>query len=569
MTRSLTSKQRAVGPAVLLALLMSLTLIPGAGFGKPPAPANFLTPSLEALANALADSMEARCAAGFVRILEARGNDIRIDRGSSGGLRPFTRVTLSRPGAPAWKAEVESLTKEATWLRPAVPSTPGPEVGTTARIRLDIGRLALSQPTPGNAAQADIGLALAWHDRLASFAAARPGFEIVRLPNYPDSAEWREVARAAGADASVQTDIRIDANGWNVELRMASVRRGHSLGTIRGHAPAQRLGVIDAARATEQASHEPPPGLRTGLATSALDGPVLDIMSRRWLWSDAQVIFDDRIEAWSVTPDGLSPGSVIDLSTIWPAVTPTRWPVSEIIAVNTFYDMTGEEARVNYSLCSNQRPRYLTINIEKRVPDSLNLVESDGPLDRLTASVGGCFRELDRVAIPAGFAIEPTMPQTAIARLALEEILRDQSGRVLRTESGQFRRKKVAVLYHDEATASLWLSSPGAAMKLPGAFGVEMDGYRAGQAGPPGFLVTGGVLPGEADNVEWWVFTEGRCERRWVGPALDGSVTSILCGDRDGDERDDLILGIVRAEGDGYRSRLHLYSSRPLGRVTP
>jgi len=63
------------------------------------------------------------------------------------------------------------------------------------------------------------------------------------------------------------------------------------------------------------------------------------------------------------------------------------------------------------------------------------------------------------------FEVDRAMPKTAIARLALEEILLDGGGRPLRTTGGQLRRKKVAVLYHDEATASLWLSAPGVAVE--------------------------------------------------------------------------------------------------------
>ena len=224
MTRPLTSNQRGVGPAVLLALLMSLTLIPRTGFGEPPAPAAFLTPSLEAVANALADSMEARCAAGFVRILDARGNDIRIDRGSSGGLRPFTRDTLSRPGAPAWKAEVASLTEEATWLKPAVPGAPGPAVGTTARIRLDIGRLAMSQPATGNAARTDIGLALAWHDRLAHIVQAAANIATAASTALPPC--WKIIEPAVAARGLPVTATQCLPCSWGRSVRWAERASG-------------------------------------------------------------------------------------------------------------------------------------------------------------------------------------------------------------------------------------------------------------------------------------------------------------------------------------------------------
>lgn len=567
MTRHLNSQHhpgRFAGKVILLALI---TLVSPARSNPPADPASVLSPSLEALAAALADSMDARCSTGLVRILEVRGDEVKINRGSRGGLRPFSRVALSRADFPAWKAEVASLEEESTWLKPTTASNPGPAIGTEARIRLDIARLALLPPELNDAAAA--GMALAWQERLATHAAGNPGFEIIRMPAYPDSLEYRDVARTAGADMAVRTAIQVGADGWRVAIHLGRVRKFEPLEPIFGHAPTTAPAADEATSLGEWDMIVPPPGLQNGLLSVAIRGPVLDIMSRRWLWSDVQVILDDRIQAWTVGPDGLSPGSVVDLASIWPAVVPTRWPVAEILPVNTYYDMTGEEARVNYALCSNQRPRYLTINIEKIVPDSLNVVESDGPLDHLPASLGGCFRELDRVATTAGFATDPAMPKSAIAKLSLEEVLRDGSGQLLRTQGGQLRKKKVAVIYYDEATASVWLSSPESAMRLPETFGGEMDDYRAGLAGPPGFLVTGDAVPGEADHLEWWVLTGGRCERRWVGPVIGGSITAILTGDRNLDERDDLVLAVVQPDGDGYRSHLQMYSSRPRGGLAP
>ncbi len=552
-----------------LLLLASMTILSTAGSGDRPDLSSLLTPSLDALAAALADSVESRCSAGLVQILEVRGDQVRINLGSKDGLRPFSQVTLSRPDAAPWKAEVASLKEKSTWLKPAIDSSAGPPVGTTARIRLNINRLALLPPELTESAPADIGLALAWMERLAAHAAGVPGFEIIPLPAYPDSSEQRDAASAAGAEMLIQTSILFDSNHWDVAIQVSGVRKRTSMETIFGHAMAGAPGVTEAAQVAEWSMVEPPPGLRNGSVTSAINGPILDIMSRRWMWSDVQVILDNRIEAWRATPEGLSPGPVIDLTSIWPAVVPTRWPVAEILPVNTYYDMKGEEVRVNYTLCSNQRPHYLTINVEKAVPDSLLMVDSGGPLDRLAASFGGCFRELDRVAIPANFTINPAMPKSALARLSLEEIQKDQAGQVLRTDSGQLRLKKVAILYHDEATASLWLSSAGAALNLPGTFGSEMDAHRAGTAGPPGFLVTSDAVPGEPDHLEWWTLVDGRCERKWIGPTLDGSITAILSGDRDQDERDDLILAVVKSNGDGYRSRLQLYSSRPGGVASP
>jgi len=567
MTRHLYSQHYPGRLAWKFILLALLTLVSPARSDPPPDPVSVLTPSLEALAASLSDSVDARCSTGLVQILEVRGDEVKINLGSRGGLRPFSRVTLSRANHPAWKAEVASLEEKSTWLKPATPSTPGPAIGTEVRIRLDIGRLALLPPRLNDTSTA--GMALAWMERLAVRAAGSPGFEIIHLPAYPDSLEYRDVARTAGADMAVQTSIRVDADGWHVTLLLASVRRFEALEPIFGHAMHSQPAADRTANLAGWDMIEPPPGLRNGLISGAIRGPVLDITSRRWIWSDVQVILDDRIQDWTVRPEGLSPGSVLDLASIWPVVVPTRWPVAEIIPVNTYYDMTGDEARVNYALCSNQRPRYLTINIEKRVPDSLNVIVSDGPLDQLSASLGGCFRELDRVATTAGFATDPAMPKSAIAKLSLEEVLRDGGGQLLRTEGGQLRKKKVAVIYYDEATASTWLSSPENAMRLPGTFGGEMDDYRAGLGGPPGFLVTGDAVPGEADHLEWWVLSGGRCERRWVGPKIDGSITAILSGDRNQDERDDLVLAVVQPDGDGYRSRLQMYSSRPSGGVAP
>ncbi|TPW01668.1 MAG: hypothetical protein FD129_3319, partial [bacterium] len=156
----------------------------------------------------------------------------------------------------------------------------------------------------------------AWHDRLAQEVATRSGLEILRLPNYPDSSEWREVASAAGADIGVRTSIRAEIGGWNIEIRMAGVRQSRFLPVIHGKAPSTRLEEFNIPRANREASFEPPPGLRTGVPTSPLDGPILDILSRRWRWSDVQVLLDDRIEAWRAVVNGLQPERVVDLSTI-------------------------------------------------------------------------------------------------------------------------------------------------------------------------------------------------------------------------------------------------------------
>jgi hypothetical protein len=521
-------------------------------------------PELHGLAAALADSIGASVSRERVTVLAVREGRVAIDRGSAQGLRPYSRVTLVAADGTAWPATIAELGETRAELEPAAGAGAPPAAGVAMGLRLDLERVALGRPAlagdGARTAETD------WFESLAAAIAARTGLQVVAMPDYPDTAEWREAALAAGADAGIRITLALDDGRAVATAMPTGLRRGRDFGRLAASVPARPATAI--ARMSPAERIPAPPGLLPAAATAPIDGAILDLVPRRWLWSDVLAISDDRIEAWNVAGDP-RPVARTDLSAIWPPAVPARWPVAEMIPVNTFFDMSGEEARVNYSLCSNRRPRYLTINVERAKPESLVLVVSDGPLDTLEASLGGCFRELDRVSPPAGWKVDRAMPATAVARLALEEILRDAAGRPLRTTAGSLRRKKVGLVLHDESTGTLWLSTATNAVALPGTFGGEMDDYRAGLAGPPGFLVTGAAAPGEPDHLEWWVLENGRCERRWVGPELTGSITALLSGDRDGDERDDLVYAVVGPGPDGPVTRLHAAHSRPRRGVAP
>jgi hypothetical protein len=565
MTRLIrTPSFRRPAPRFLIAaILLVMTAFPGAGASGtggrdlPSGPAR--------LADALADSIDALTARESVTVTDTREDGVRIDRGATGGLRPYSRLTLLVDGAPPWPADVSELKDAGAWLKPVAGVGPPPAAGSRARVRLDLARLALARPvTSGDVARRH---ADAWLARLAERLGERAALGAVTMPDLPDTSEWREVALGAGAEAGVHLTLSESDGQWTATASVGSLRRARDFGTARTtlRAPAEPT----ARPASAALPIEPPPGLVAATSVSLLDGAALDIVTRRWIWSDVLVILDDRIDAWRVGDGAPRVVRTTDLTATWPPVVHARWSVAEMLPVNTFFAMSGEEARVNYSLCSNRRPRFLTINVEKAAPESLTILVSDGPLDTLEASLGGCFRELDRVAVPAGWKADPAMPATAAARLAMEEILRDAAGRPLRTESGQLRRKKTAVIFHDEGTGTLWLASATTAGRIPGNFGGEMEEFRVGLAGPPGFLVTGDAAPGGPDHLEWWRWDEGRCERRWTGAAVEGSITALLAGDRDGDERDDLVLAVVNEGTDGFRTALHVISSRPRGGVTP
>lgn len=547
---------------LLVALLVLLLSDRPAAAGLPEAALR----ELDRLAEALADSVENRLAVPAVTILEQEGDAIRISLGSNGGIRSWSRVVLLAPGGAPWIGEVRDIEPAAAWLGPSanppppVPGTPPPAVGDVVRARLAGVRIGLLWPldsTPGRGR-----LDEAFLDALGAALRLHHGWLVEPVAAHGDRTAERGVGTRAGLDLLLEARLDEAGDALAARGRLFAARRDEAYPEVRtppSRDPALRAAASDSA----DSPRRPLPGTRFAWSVPGRPGALLDLFVRRWLWSDVYAVFDDRIEQWTLSPRGLQEVRRHDLGDLWPPVVGARWPVGTVVPVNTWYDEEGEESKVNYSVCSNRRPRYLTLNIDRAEPDSLWLAVGDGPLDSLVAATDGCFARLDRVTRPEGFVTPAEMPETARARLSLEAVVTGPSGVPTKTDSGRLLMTKVAVVYYDEPSATLWLSTPDGAGRVPGVFGGEMDVYRLGPLGAPGILVTEAAGPDEPDRLSFWLFTGASLERRWTGPWQAGSITALDAADRDGDGLEDVVYGVVRGDATGWVTDVHYLSSTP------
>jgi hypothetical protein len=556
------------GSFALLALLLPFLGHIGAPATSVAAGEDVLRSELDRLAAALAESVEARVAVPDVAVLESDATGVRIALGSRGGIRSWSRPVLLPPGGSPWIGEVRDADETTSWLGPSAnppspdPETPPPARGAVVRARLAGVRIGLLWPGDGTAEHGR--LAEQFRRSLERALREGHGWTVLPLAAHSDRQRERQSAATAGLDVVLGARFDPGASGLVVRADLFAARRDEVYSEI-ALPPSDHPEVAAALRAGADSPRRPLPGTHLAWSVTGIPGAVLELFVRRWIWSDVYAVFDDRIEQWGLSPRGLREIDRHDLLELWPPAVAARWPQATAVPVNTWYDEEGEESKVNYALCSNRRPRFLTLNIDRADPDSLWMAVGDGPLDSLGAATDGCFPGLDRVARPAGFTLPADMPETARARLTLEEIVTGPAGVPTRTANGRLQMRKAAVVYYDEPSATLWLSMPNGGARVPGVFGAEMDGYRLGETGPPGLLVTDGVGPGEPDRLLFLELSGDALVRRWTGPFQTGSIVAIDAADRDGDRHEDVVVGVVRPGPDGWLTDIHYLSSATPG----
>lgn len=544
---------------------LPLVLLPALLAGARPAAGQLLMPRadlLPAISFALADSMGRRLVSTRATVLEAGPDGLVLDTGSAAGLRDWSLVGLVTPWG-TWSGTVRRLEENRVSLQ-GVPDqeAPRPAAGTRVGVRLDVRRLALVPFQPGDRVTPAAALNLT--RTLARALGDKLGVIVEEAPFLPDTAEVRTVAAEGGADILLSGEVALQKTDLRVVLRLTRARRPRGVETISMLWPdgaAEFEGVAGSLCALPSA----PPGVRAA-PTREAPGPLLAIFPCRFRARSLYAVFLDRIETWSIAGDSLQTVMTRNLSGMWPVDVPSRWPVAGVAVIDRYFDMaTRKESRVFYALCSNQRARYVNVAEDITAPDSLYLAVSAGPSDTLAASFASCFPRVSLVDPPKGYPVPRGLPPTATSRLALSRALVGPSGQPSLDEQGAPRTERMAVIYYDQPSASLWISTADSAWQVPGLFGNAMDTWRYGTSGPPGFLVTSALSPGEGDRLEYWALRDGALRREWETPIVPGSITALASGDLDGDGRDDLVIGEVLQGPEGFTTQVHLMRSRMRG----
>jgi hypothetical protein len=459
---------------------------------------------------------------------------------------------------------VDTLEENRVVLRPipGLQAAPRPWSGAAVDMRLDVRRVALVPFQPG--AGVTPAMATDLTTTLAGVLADRLGVVVDEAPFLADTADARAVAAEGGADILLSGEIAAEGKDLRIVMSMTRTRKALGLETVTMAWPGGASGV-ERGGDTTGGLPAPPPGCRRARDTGE-SGPLLTLFPCRFRTRSLYAVFRDRIETWDVAGDSLRTVISRDLAGPWPVQVPTRWPVAGVATIDRYFDIkTKKETRAFYALCSNQRARYVNLAEDIETPDSLYVSVSAGPSDTLAGSSGSCFPKVNLVDAPRRYAVPPGLPATATSRLALSRVVVGPAGLPSLDEQGRPKTESLAVIYYDQASASLWISLADSAWQVPGRFGNAMDTWRPGLTGPPGFLVTSARSPAEGDRLEYWTLRGHDLRREWESPWLSGAITALESGDLDGDGRDDLVLGEVFRRGDGFITRVHLMRSRMRG----
>lgn len=521
---------------------------------------------------ALCDSLLGRVPHRDARVIEVAGDGTaRLEIGAGGDIGQRTRLTFVRRGLETAIGDrvvgaADGAVREAA-NRVAVRSAAdggipwrlenGLEVSAYLARHLLALALLDGPPIPGTTRSA---LLRALESGLLS-----PILATTRLPAFVDTSEALQEARRTGADSFGWLSAESAPGGCAIRLDLFSVKDLEAAPPLTWVIPTAELPPADPAR-------EDPAGTLPGCRPVGLfrsDGaPGLDAVPRRFRRDVVDVIHEDRIDSWRLNGEQAVIWQSYRFDPEWPVAAATRWPVATMLPLNSYFAPDRSEARVTYTLCSNQRPRHLLVSTVKARPDSLDLAVSDGPLDSLNGCTAGCFPRVNRLDPLPGSRRPDGLPPTASVRIALGRVDVGPTGLPAFDANGFVKTRKSAVILYDPPSATLWLSAPDTAFQVPGRFGDEIETYRVGRAGPPGFLVTAAAPLGEPDRLEFWVWEKNRLSCRWRSEAFPGSITALYAGDLDGDAREDLWLAALDGPGRGARTVFHYYraAANPVGR---
>lgn len=510
----------------------------------------------------LVDSLLARLPWADALVRESGAGSARLELRADLGLRIGAPLVLetapSSPGDTRLRYRGEwDVTALHEGGRFEIRRTPGEvpfelQAGESVRVRLARQVVALALDTTGTVS-GPIQQALL-QDLTTRLAG--PLIEIIPFPALADTTEALQEARRVGANQYGWLRTVAAGEDYAVELQLFSAKDGAPQPPLRARVPGRAVSATAVGKMDPAALL---PGCRPAGRHAASADPALDAVPRRFRRDVVDVIHADRIDSWRMADDEPALWQSYPFGEIWPPRVATRWPVATMLPLNSYFALDRSETRVTYTLCSNQRPRYLLVSTAKGQPDSLGLAISDGPLDTLKTCTADCFGQVNRVDPAPGFHSPPGLPRTAGVRIALGRVDLGPSGQPVFDAQGFVKTRKSAVIYHDAPTATLWLSSADTAFQVPGRFGSKIETYRVGRAGPPGFLVTSAAPVGQPDWLEFWVWEDGRLDRRWRSEPFPGSITALYAGDLDGDAREDVWLACHDRSAATPRTVIHYY----------